>query len=69
MKEFISLLLNTMIYPLFFCLVFFIFVEIIAFFDQKKFLKMNHTKKGFYFILFSTIIFWTLIISIVKWLI
>ena len=69
MKEFIALLLNTMIYPLLFCLILFLIIEAITFFSEKRFLNMNPKKKGFYIILFGTVIFWSLVVSFVKWLI
>lgn len=52
MREFIYLLLNTVLYPLLFTVGIFLIIELISFFKKKKFISMNPTKKRviFYFI-------------------
>lgn len=69
MKEFIALLMNTMIYPLLTILVIFSVVEVISFLKEKKLFSMNPKKIGFYIIIFGTILVWTFVFCIVKWLI
>lgn len=69
MKEFISLLMNMMIYPLLIILVIFSIIETISFLKERKIFIIKPKKIGFYIIVFRTILFWAFIFCIVKWLI